>query len=146
MSSGSMPAVRIARSAATAAIDAVVSWAAATRRSRIPVRLHDPLVGRVDHPLEVGVRQDLRRGVAPPAGDVGAPGARRGAHSGSTSMSGCLALTSVPLSGTTRTTRPARSDLISLNSFIASMRPMTWPTATSPPTWTYGADPGAGEA
>ena len=39
MSSGSRPAVRIARSAATAAIDAVVSWAAATRRSRIPVRL-----------------------------------------------------------------------------------------------------------
>ena len=38
MSSGSMPAVRIARSEATAAIDAVVSWAAATRRSRMPVR------------------------------------------------------------------------------------------------------------
>ena len=38
MSSGSMPAVRIARSEATAAMDAVVSWAAATRRSRIPVR------------------------------------------------------------------------------------------------------------
>ena len=39
MSSGSRPAVRIARSEATAAIDAVVSLAAATRRSRIPVRL-----------------------------------------------------------------------------------------------------------
>ena len=39
MSSGSRPAVRIARSPATAPIDAVVSWAAATRRSRIPVRL-----------------------------------------------------------------------------------------------------------
>ncbi len=38
MSSGSMPAVRIARIAATAAIDAVVSCAAATRRSRMPVR------------------------------------------------------------------------------------------------------------
>ena len=38
MSSGSMPAVLMARSDATAAIDAVVSWAAATRRSRIPVR------------------------------------------------------------------------------------------------------------
>ena len=38
ISSGSMPAVRIARSEATAAIDAVVSLAAATRRSRIPVR------------------------------------------------------------------------------------------------------------
>ena len=38
MSPGSMPAVRMARIEATAAIDAVVSWAAATRRSRIPVR------------------------------------------------------------------------------------------------------------
>ncbi len=37
MSSGSMPAVRIARIEATAAIDAVVSLAAATRRSRMPV-------------------------------------------------------------------------------------------------------------
>jgi hypothetical protein len=39
MSSGSRPAVRIARRDATAAMLAVVSWAAATRRSRIPVRL-----------------------------------------------------------------------------------------------------------
>ena len=39
MSSGSRPAVWIARSPATAPIDAVDSWAAATRRSRIPVRL-----------------------------------------------------------------------------------------------------------
>ena len=39
MSSGSRPATAIARAPATAAIDAVVSWAAATRRSRIPVRL-----------------------------------------------------------------------------------------------------------
>ena len=39
MSSGARPAVRIARSAATAAIDAVVSFAAATRRSRMPVRV-----------------------------------------------------------------------------------------------------------
>ncbi len=38
MSSGSRPAVRIARRPATAAIDAVVSLAAATRRSRMPVR------------------------------------------------------------------------------------------------------------
>ena len=147
MSSGSMPAVRIARSDATAAIDAVVSWAAATRRSRMPGAGDDPLVVRVDHPLEVVVRQDLRRHVATPAGDVGARGCRSDVvHSGSTSMSGCLALTRVPLSGTTRTTRPARSDLISLNSFIASMRPMIWPTATSPPAVTYGAEPGAGEA
>jgi hypothetical protein len=35
-------------------------------------------------------------------------------HSGSTSMSGCLALTSVPLSGMTLTTRPGkvRLDLV----------------------------------
>ena len=72
MSSGSMPAVRIARRPATAAIEAVVSWAAATRRSRMPVRDRDPLVGRVDHPLEVGVREDLGRRVPAPAGDVGA--------------------------------------------------------------------------
>ena len=39
-------------------------------------------------------------------------------------MSGCFALTSAPLSATTRTTRPARSDLISLNSFIASISPI----------------------
>jgi hypothetical protein len=83
----------------------------------------------------------MRRRVAAPAGDVGVPGWT--AHSGSTSISGCFALTSDPLSGTTRTTRPARSDFISLNSFIASIRPITWPTATSPPTWTYGALPGA---
>ena len=38
MSSGSMPAVRMARIDATAAIEAVVSCAAATRRSRMPVR------------------------------------------------------------------------------------------------------------
>ncbi len=39
MSSGSMPAVLMARIEATAAIDAVVSFAAATRRSRMPVLL-----------------------------------------------------------------------------------------------------------
>src|SRR4029079_12404703 len=83
---------------------------------------HDPFVGGVDHPLEVVVGQHLRWGVAAPAADMGVPDWR--AHSGSTSMSGCFALTSAPLSGTTRTTRPARSDLISLNSFIPPMRPM----------------------
>ena len=93
----------------------------------------DPFVGRVDHLLEVGVGQDAGRGVAPPTGDVGVARSL-GAHSGSTSISGCLALTSDPVSATTFTTRPARSLLISLNSFIASIRPMTWPTATSPPT------------
>ena len=46
MSSGSRPATAIARSDATAAIEAVVSSAAATRRSRIPVRvwIHSSLV------------------------------------------------------------------------------------------------------
>ena len=39
MSSGWIPAVWIARSPATAPIEAVVSLAAATRRSRIPVRV-----------------------------------------------------------------------------------------------------------
>lgn len=49
MSSGSSPAVRMARRAATAAIDAVVSWAAATRRSRMPVRwtIHSSLVSTI---------------------------------------------------------------------------------------------------
>ena len=39
MSSGASPAVWIARRPATAAMDAVVSFAAATRRSRMPVRV-----------------------------------------------------------------------------------------------------------
>ena len=49
MSSGSMPAVRMARRPATAAIEAVVSWAAATRRSRIPVRvtIHSSVVSTI---------------------------------------------------------------------------------------------------
>ena len=95
----------------------------------------DPLVGGVDHPLEVGVGEHLGGGVAAPARE--ADGAvSRGRHAGSTSMSGCLAFTSAPLSAQTRTTRPARSLLISLNSFIASMRPMIWPTATWSPTAT----------
>src|SRR6185369_6051047 len=101
---------------------------------------------------EVGVREDLGRGIPAPAGDVSA-GHGRGdgpdglgvVHSGSTSIRGCFALTRAPLSGTTLTTRPARSDLISLKSFIASIRPMTWPTATSRPTATNAAEPGAGE-
>ena len=42
----------------------------------------------------------------------------------------------------TLTTRPARSHLISLNSFIASISPMTWPTATSPPTLDVRCRPG----
>ena len=44
-----------------------------------------------------------------------------------------------------RDTRPARSLLISLNSFIASIRPMTWPTVTVEPTATYGCAPGDGD-
>ena len=76
----------------------------------------DPLVGGVDHPLEVGVREDLAGRVPAPAADVGVArrlgaGGGRVAHRGSTSMSGCFALTRAPFSGTTLTTRPARSRL-----------------------------------
>ena len=62
MSSGSRPAVAIARSAGdrghrrgrlVGGRDAPLADAGAR---------HDPLVGRVDHPLEVGVGQDLRSG------------------------------------------------------------------------------------
>ncbi len=35
--------------------------------------------------------------------------------------------------------------MISLKSFIASIRPMTWPVLTSPPWLTKGAEPGAGD-
>src|SRR5215213_5908545 len=51
MSSGSMPAVLMARIAATAAIDAVVSWAAATRRSRVPL---DERLLRLDQGTALG--------------------------------------------------------------------------------------------
>ncbi len=89
----------------------------------------DPLVGGVDHPLQVRVGQDLGGSVAAPAGEP--DGAGRGdGHAGSTSISACFVLTSTPLSTHTRTTRPARSLLISLNSFMASISPMVWPTAT----------------
>ena len=68
MSSGSRPATAMARLPAIADSVAVVSCAAATRRSRMPVRLHDPLVGRVDDAFEVGVGQaPLRRVHAPAA-------------------------------------------------------------------------------
>src|SRR5688500_9931367 len=43
-----------------------------------------------------------------------------------------------------RVTVPDASDLISLNSFIASMRPRTCPEATSSPAATYGRAPGDG--
>ena len=100
----------------------------------------DPLVGGVDHPLEVGVREDLRWRIASPADHVGVAATRSraiaGIHRGSTSINGCLAFTNVPLSATIRATRPGMSDLISLNSFMASISPMTVPTAISEPTWT----------
>ena len=140
MSSGSRPAVRIARRPATAPIVAVVSCAAATRRSRIPVRADDPLVGRVDHALEVGVGEDLLGRVAAPAGD--ADGARRGPSCGLHLDQRLLGLDQGAASAQIRTTRPATSLLISLNSFIASIRPMTWPTDTWLPTATYGVAPG----
>ena len=49
ISSGSSPATAIARAPATAAMDAVVSLAAATRRSRMPVRdtIHSSLVSTI---------------------------------------------------------------------------------------------------
>ena len=112
------------------------------RRGHMPLAdpgaADDPLVVGVDHALEVRVGQDLGRGIAAPAGEpdgVGR-GGRGGRHAGSTSISGCLALTSAPLSEQMRTTRPARSLLISLNSFMASIRPMIWPTDTWSPTAT----------
>ena len=55
---------------------------------------------------------------------------------------GAFAFTRRPFSASTRTTRPARSDLISLKSFIASMRPIGCPTATTLPTATSGSSPG----
>src|SRR5699024_10230083 len=94
---------------------------------------HDPVVAGVHHALEVAIREDLGRRVAAPAGEMDRTGR---AHRGSPSIRGWRAFTREPLSATTRTTRPARSDLISLNSFIASISPITWPTATSPPTCT----------
>ena len=90
----------------------------------------DPLVGRVDELLQVRVGEPALRGVHAPAGDADAP---RQAHAGSTSMSVVFALTSVPFSAAMRFTVPVTSLLISLNSFIASMRPMTWPALTWPP-------------
>ena len=71
MSSGSIPAVRIARIAATAAIEAVVSWRGRHAPLADPGPGDDPLVGGVHHPLEILVGQHLRRGVAAPAGDMG---------------------------------------------------------------------------
>ena len=138
MSSGSMPAVRIARSPATAPIDAVVSWA--RRPGARGCRSATGSTRRTCRPSARGRRWSGPRRRVPPQPVTWASSGR--ASQGSTSMSGCLALTNVPLSGTTRTTRPARSDLISLKSFIASMSPTTWPTATSRPTSTNGADPG----
>src|SRR3990172_9664459 len=45
-----------------------------------------------------------------------------------------------------RVPRPAASDLISLNSFIASIRPITAPAPISSPACTYGRAPGDGDA
>ena len=54
---------------------------------------HDPLVGRVDDALQVGVGQHALGRVHAPAGDADAARVH-----GSTSISGCLALTSAPFS------------------------------------------------
>ena len=72
MSSGWSPATAMARRPATAAMLAVVSSGPAMRRSRIPVRLTIHSSVGLDHLLEVGVGQDLARGVGAPAGDVDA--------------------------------------------------------------------------
>ena len=74
------------------------------------------------------------RGVGAPARHMDS--GQRARHHGSTSISGCFALTSLPDSATMRTTLPAWSDLISLNSFMASIRPMTCPTVMCCPTAT----------
>src|SRR5207302_642166 len=116
---------------------------------------HDPFVAGLHHRRKLVVGEDSRRRVHPPSGDQ-----RVGRHSlwclhgggrctfdgqlGSTSSSGCWRFTSVPVSARTRVTVPAMSDLISLKSFIASIRPTTWPPATSPPALTYGLAPGDG--
>src|SRR3989304_1204516 len=85
MSSGSRPAVRMARRAATEAIDAVVSWAAATRRSRIPVRvtIHSSVASHIfSRSALVGVRAGGAGGGAFPAPGEGRLGGGRGGRSG----------------------------------------------------------------
>src|SRR5258706_7808829 len=57
-------------------------------------------------------------------------------HDRSSSMSGCRARTSCPLSATMRRTVPLSVERISLNSFIASMSPITTPAATLLPICT----------
>src|SRR2546425_1175216 len=64
------------------------------------------------------------------------------AHGSSTSSSGDWARTNCPLSTSTRRTRPSAVERISLNSFIASINPMTCPTVTVAPACTYGGDCG----
>ena len=67
MSSGWSPATAMARLPAMAASVAVVSWAAATRRSRMPVRETIHSSDGVDELLQVGVGQHTLGGVGTPA-------------------------------------------------------------------------------
>src|SRR4029079_3714691 len=110
---------------------------------------HDPLVRRVDHGRQLLVGHHARWRIHPPSGDDGVRRHRCSSfhrQRGSISTSGCWRLTSVPRSTRTRTTLPATSDLISLNSFIASISPTTAPVPISSPSCTYGRAPGDGEA
>src|SRR5204862_283336 len=68
-----------------------------------------------------------------------------GDHDRSSSMSGWCARTSCPLSATMRRTVPLFVDRISLNSFIASMSPMTSPAATKLPISTNAGVCGDGD-
>ncbi len=56
-----------------AAIVAVLSPPGRPRAARGSRSAHDPLIGRVDDLLEVGVRQHVRRRVGAPAGEVCGP-------------------------------------------------------------------------
>ena len=103
MSSGSRPATAIARLPAIADSVAVVSCGGGDAPLADAGARHDPLVGRVDDALQLGVGQDALGRVHAPAGDADAA---VGVH-GSTSISGCFALTSAPLSAWMRVTRPA---------------------------------------
>ena len=98
----------------------------------------NPFVARLHDLLKIGIRQDRGRHLMPPAGDMrgavrqlrasGRPTNALLVHvattHGSSSMIGDFDFTRRPFSATMRSTRPALSDLISLKSFIASIRPI----------------------
>ena len=108
-------------------------WSSSRRRRRSAVRgsrfrlaIHSSEVSTIfDRSSLVMIRDGA---YIPHPGDHG-PG--RG-HVRRTSYNGCWRFTRVPLSARKRLTVPATSDLISLNSFMASMRPTTWPASHFP--------------